>query len=538
MTHTFSFQSPKQLKDTLCDLVSIPSVTLTEGERHFPLRVEQLLRDIPYFEKHPSQIMNHPMADGRFVLTALYRHDEASKTVVMISHFDVVDIDDYGDLKHLAFYPEELTRAMKARADRLPADVRADLESGDWLFGRGTMDMKCGLVQHLSLIEKASSEEWKINLLLLAVPDEEVNSRGMREVIPKLLDLSEEYDLTYSLFLNSEPMFSQIPQDEKYYFYTGSIGKIMPGALCFGRETHVGEPFSGINAGWMSSVLTQEMEWNPMFCETVNGKTSPPPTLLLQKDLKKEYSTQIPHRSVSLYNLLLMKKSPADVMEEMKRAAEIAAKKMENFIIERYRSFNLEMNEAPDIRVFFYEQLRDFAVKKTSEDYIAILEQSIARDTQGDIREQTIQIADQISMLCQELGPMIVLFYAPPYYPAINTADHKDIQSLSSTLVRFTREEFGKELHAVDYFNGISDLSYAGLQGDLSEMECYNSNLPGGQELYSIPFDEMSQFKAPVINVGPIGRDAHQKTERLHMPFAFEQLPKILEHLILEHASS
>lgn len=275
-----------------------------------------------------------------------------------------------------------------------------------------------------------------------------------------------------------------------------------------------------------------------MFCETVNGKTSPPPTLLLQKDLKKEYSTQIPHRSVSLYNLLLMKKTPADVMEEMKRAAEIAAKKMENFIIDRYRSFNLEINEAPAIRVFFYEQLRDFAVKKTSEDYIAILEQSIARDTQGDIREQTIQIANQISMLCQELGPMIVLFYAPPYYPAINTADHKEIQSLSRTLVRFTQEESGKELHAVDYFNGISDLSYAGLQGDLSEMECYNSNLPGGQQLYSIPFDEMSQFKAPVINVGPIGRDAHQKTERLHMPFAFEQLPKILEHLILEHKYS
>ena len=66
-------------------------------------------------------------------------------------------------------------------------------------------------------------------------------------------------------------------------------------------------------------------------------------------------------------------------------------------------------------------------------------------------------------------------------------------------------------------------------------MNTYTKNLPGDEELYHIPFKEMAQFNAPVINVGPVGKDAHKNTERLHLPFAFQQLPKLLEHLIHVH---
>ncbi|MDQ0273133.1 M20/M25/M40 family metallo-hydrolase [Cytobacillus purgationiresistens] len=535
MEDAMFMQSADQMLSTLIDLVSIDSVSLSAGEKYFPLRTEQVLRGIPYFQENSELIKNHPTSDGRSILTALYKHENAVKTVVMISHFDVVDIEDYGELKHLAFNPIELTNALHHRTEGLPDDARDDLQSGDWLFGRGMMDMKCGLVQHMSLLEKASFENWEINLLLVTVPDEEVNSVGMREIIPKLVEMADEHQLTYTLYLNSEPMFSQVPQDEQRYFYTGTIGKIMPGALCFGKESHVGEPFSGMNACWMSSVLTQEVEWNEGLCETVNGVMSPPPTLLLQRDMKKEYSTQIPHRSVSLFNLLLMKRNAADVMEEMKEVASKAAHKMESFIEEKYKLNNLDRSQLSNIQVLFYEELRNYAIEKTSDEYIDKMEQAIANETDGDIREQTIQIVDQMAMLCQELGPMIVLFYAPPYYPAVDSGPESMIQEISASLIEFACDRCGEELKATDYFNGISDLSYAGLHADLSEMDKYNVNLPGGEKLYSIPFKQMAKITAPVINVGPLGKDAHQKTERLHVPFAFEKLPKILEHLIKIH---
>src|SRR5690625_6942892 len=86
-------------------------------------------------------------------------------------------------------------------------------------------------------------------LSILTVPDEEVNSSGMRCAVPKLLELQEEHELTYKLFLNSEPVFSQVPDVHKHYIYTGTIGKMMPAALFYGKETHAGEPLSGLKIG-------------------------------------------------------------------------------------------------------------------------------------------------------------------------------------------------------------------------------------------------------------------------------------------------
>ncbi len=40
------------------------------------------------------------------------------------------------------------------------------------------------------------------------------------------------------MFLNSEPSFSQKAADEKHYIYSGTIEKIMPAALFYGKETH------------------------------------------------------------------------------------------------------------------------------------------------------------------------------------------------------------------------------------------------------------------------------------------------------------
>jgi arginine utilization protein RocB len=156
------------------------------------------------------------------------------------------------------------------------------------------MDMKMGLVMHMGIIEKASVEQWPINLLLLTVPDEEVNSSGMRAAVPKLLELKEMHQLTFNLFLNGEPVFTQEPGDRNYYVYSGSIGKIMPSALFYGKETHVGQPLNGITAPYIASFLTQRMEWNLSLQETVMGERTPLPVTLQQKDLRSEYSVQTP----------------------------------------------------------------------------------------------------------------------------------------------------------------------------------------------------------------------------------------------------
>src|SRR5699024_1997563 len=162
-----------------------------------------------------------------------------------------------GALVKYALQPKKLLIQLIKIIDQLPENSRTDVNFNDYLLGRGTMDMKMGLSLHMNIMEISSTEICLINLLLVTVPYEEVESDGMRAVVKYLVKLREKHQLKYSLFLNSEPSFTQHPQDENYYIYSGTIGKIMPSALFYGRETHAGEPLSGINAHYMASFMTR-----------------------------------------------------------------------------------------------------------------------------------------------------------------------------------------------------------------------------------------------------------------------------------------
>src|SRR5699024_3880570 len=254
------WNTQSQLEDLLCEIVNWDSRTGTEGEISFAHKIKSKIMELDYFQANPSHINFHGAGKGRNAVSALYKHQDATETIMLISHFDTVHTEEFGKLGDLAFRPQELTEQFKKMVDELPEDARNDIKSDEYLFGRGTMDMKMGLVLHLHILETASLEDWPINLLLVTVPDEEVNSAGMRAAVKDMVMLREQHNLDFSLFLNSEPSFSQRPQDDSYYIYSGTIGKIMPSALFYGRETHAGEPLSGINSHYMASFMTRRME--------------------------------------------------------------------------------------------------------------------------------------------------------------------------------------------------------------------------------------------------------------------------------------
>ncbi len=51
--------------------------------------------------------------------------------------------------------------------------------------------MKAGLSVQLSMLERAMNGQFEGNLLLITVPDEEVNSRGMIEAVPVLKEMEK-----------------------------------------------------------------------------------------------------------------------------------------------------------------------------------------------------------------------------------------------------------------------------------------------------------------------------------------------------------
>jgi arginine utilization protein RocB len=534
------WETKAQLIDLLCELVHIPSITGSAGEIMLPGLVTQQLRSLAYFQAHPDHIETHPTGDGREFVTALVKHpSNVSKTVILISHFDVVDVIDYGIWEPHAFDPKTLTSLFRDNRETLPDAVRADLETGHWLFGRGIMDMKCGLALHMAMIELACYQAFDGNVLLLTVPDEEINSVGMRAAVPKLLELAERHGLVYRAVLNSEPMFTRYPGDETNYIYTGSIGKVLPGFLCYGKETHVGEPFAGLNANFMASKLTNALELNTDFCERIGEEVTPPPTNQMQTDLKKDYSVQIPHRAVTLFNLFLYDKGIDErVTQLLSLAREVAAEIKETVLMQAQRYGTFTPAET-DINVLTYEQLYAYAARTHGQDRVEqILQEAVRRSDPGDQRQTTINMVDELAILCKEMAPMIVLFFSPPYYPAINKSDHPLIKRVVAHMIDTAQKTHGVALKHQHYFGGISDLSYVGLQRPLSTLLPLVNNMPLWERGYDIPLAALQQLDVPVLNFGPVGRDAHQWTERLNVDFAFgpmmKWLPECIQQLLAD----
>jgi len=494
------------------------------------MKLKTRLQDLPYFQRFPEQLALHEVDLRRSFLTALYKHPDAKDTICLISHFDTVNTEEYGDFEALATQPEELTKFLIDREAELSDDVLQDLGSGDYLFGRGTMDMKMGLVTHMHLLEKASLEEWPINLLLLTVPDEENNSSGMRCAVPVLLDLKKKFGLLYRLFLNGEPVFTQDPKDDGHYLYSGTIGKIMPAALFYGRETHVGEPLSGITSPYIASYLTKEMEWNRIFQETAHGETTPLPVTLQQRDLRVEYSTQTPYRSAAFYNIFLMKRNASGVMDLFEQVAKNAAEK----INQDYREICQDNNVDPigNVKVIRYEKLLAYAIEKFDAGFVDRIKADVQFHDEWDEREKSLRITDKLMIECQELAPAIVLLFVPPFYPAVNASGNHLVETCVDFVKKRAKERFDLSMERIHYFNGICDLSYVNYNDSNAGWTTYEKNTPVWNDSYTIPFEEMQQLDAPVLNIGPFGKDAHKRTERLHKKNAFEEIPALLVEMV------
>ncbi|WP_377888617.1 M20/M25/M40 family metallo-hydrolase [Alkalihalobacillus sp. R86527] len=530
------WQTKETLLYLLTRLVDHQSVTGSYPEIALAEYIHLQLQDLTYFKKHPDQLALHPTSDGRFFVTGLVKNGTSKKTVILISHFDVVDVEDYGQWKNLAFSPYDLTEEFYKNSDKLPLDVQTDLDHGEWLFGRGVMDMKSGLALQMSMLEKAALSEFDGNVLFLTVPDEEANSIGMIEAVPILVELAKQYDLEYTACLNSEPVFTKYPGDQNMYVYSGSIGKLLPGFFCYGRETHVGEPFSGLNANYMAAEVTRELELNQDFCEIVEGEVTPPPTNLMQKDLKEEYSVQIPHVGVTLFNVLGMESSIEEMTNKLFKSVEKAAKRIEEHYIERAKAFSKLQSFKPEpfhVRVLSYHQLLKRAVElfgepeiKRRQDYIMANYKDL-----GD-RDLSTRMVFDLASLCKEDGPMIVLFYNPPFYPAVSSRKDTFIQETIKEVISYSQKQHGVTLKHQHYFPGLSDLSFVGLERTKETIKPLSDNMPLFGQSYNLPLEALEQLKVPVMNLGPKGKDAHKWTERLELTYSFGTLLDMLPFTI------
>jgi arginine utilization protein RocB len=184
----------ERTRELAVEMTRFFSPTDQAGERDFGQFLREMLCRWVYYQEHPEQVwlertVNDPLV--RDIVMALVK-GRGSRTVILTGHYDVVGIENYGDLAGWACNPDELLPRMISRLEEekrekglSAADLLAldDLRGGDFLPGRGLLDMKSGLAAGLAVLERFSQvpEDERVgNLLFVGVPDEEIASHGAR----------------------------------------------------------------------------------------------------------------------------------------------------------------------------------------------------------------------------------------------------------------------------------------------------------------------------------------------------------------------
>ena len=530
--------------ELLLDLARIPSVTGSPGEAEAGRFIHDRLGEMGYFREHPDDLRFIPVPGdpfGRGAVMAVVEAEPAVKgTVVLTGHFDVVGTGEFGPLERLAFSPVEYTAALRERG--LEGEAGEDLASGDFLFGRGVMDMKCGLAAEMALLCEAAADPSSlgVNLLFLAVPDEEIGSAGMRAAVPALAGIRDERGLEYLGAILAEPGAAGSPDIEGEAIFLGSVGKVMPFFYCVGAGTHVGRYFDGLSASLMASHLSVLVEGDPRLADRSGDETGPPPACLFLRDLRDGYSVTTPDRAAVFFNYITLTRAPAEVMGEMMKVAEEAAfTAFEQ--VKRSASKLGAAFDTPRPRVVTFEEFAhetEAALGGGTKARIRGLVE--AMDPALDDRHRSLAVVTEMLRWDPPAVPMVIVGFLPPYYPhrfnEEGSEGERRARKAAGHVIRTARREYGVDLSLKEYFAGICDLCYLGFQGSAMDMLCVASNTPGWGSVYRVALGEMKALDIPVLNLGPSGKDPHKITERLRLSYSLEVFPGLLREAVLSLA--
>ncbi|MBU5270406.1 M20/M25/M40 family metallo-hydrolase [Clostridium cochlearium] len=536
-----------KIMNTLLELVSVPGIAGTKSEGLTAEKTLSILEDIPYFQQHREnlnliKIKSDPL--NRSFVSALFCSSKPSKkTIILTGHLDVVDIEDYGHLKELAFNPIEL----KKRIKELPLDKDAinDLESGDYIFGRGTADMKFGLALHIELLRELSSrDDFEGNILFLAVPGEESNSEGMLAAVPHLLELNKKYGYKYIGLFVSECCIPKEIGDETKRIYLGTAGKVMPLFLFVGKETHVYESFSGLNPNLLATELNRLLELNPDFCDINKGNITPPPTCLKQTDLKELYSVQTPLMAASYYNVLTLNLSIDELIEKLKNLCFQAFHNTLNIIEKSVNKFasisnRNSLREEFEPKVLTYEEVYKKVKETLGDKFDTYIQGKIEQwiNENMDLQSIAINIMKETYLNYPDKSPAIIIGFAPPYYPdkhlMENKTDDMVLLKIIDNILEYAKDKFNTNIEKDHYYMALCDLSYTGITNKKG-LNTIASNILGINKSYNLPVDELSQLDIPSIAFGGFGKDFHKFSERLNIPYSFEVVPNLYEKAIYE----
>lgn len=548
-------------------LVAIPSVSPDAGAEN---RCAEKIHELLAVDSLAPTYWD--TGDGRKNVACLLKSDNPNntgRTIVLMSHFDTVGIEYFARFGNpdIAFQPDELAKVMQVTLEQKESltaseqSALAALQSGEWMFGRGSVDMKSGAAINIALMRefarkyesgKRLIDDLAGNLLFLSCPDEETESAGILSAIPELLKLREKENLTYLGVINTDYTAPRDSNQEARFVYSGTVGKLLPSFYILGARTHVGEIYRGVDASHIAAELVSHVNLNSNWADLWRGslggeetvEVAPPPVALRMRDLKLSYNVETAGEAFVYFNWLTLTLTPEDAMLKMMGAAHAALEAVRLRQEESFNDFSLRGGQTrPPLNwqsvVLNYDGLfgkakkrwdaenndKDFSgwLKRKTEEFDAIAK---------DGRELSRMIVAELAKAAQIGGPAVIAFFSPPYYPSVQPQENELTLAVKSVL-----GESSEQIQFRGYYPYISDLSYLRLDSGI-EADALKKNMPlfGMRDsrdslFYSLDSAKLSDIRAldcPVVNIGPFGSDAHGLFERVCMPYSFETVPQII----------
>jgi len=543
----------QRTRELTLQLVRTPSINGTADETRFAQHLHDLLATLPYFRQNPSHLRvmrtQHDPHE-RYNVFALVR-GRGPQTVLLCGHYDVVGTDNYGDLRELATDPEALLPRLLSRlqTSQNNSDQRAahELHSGDWMPGRGALDMKSGLAIGMAVLEQFANDAERIgNLLFVATPDEEATSQGMRSAVLTLPQLAGEWGLSLEAAINLDSGIDESEAIDGRAVYMGSVGKLLPSVYFVGRPTHAGAPFDGINAALMAAELTRLMEGNIGAGDGAGDSASsgtkdaiaPPPVTLYQTDRRMHYDVTTPATAWCAFNVLTYWRTPSHVMEHMLTITREAMNNALTLWRERANQY-AAVSGLPMLdkqwrgNVLSYAQLLRLAADKQTNALAEIktLAQTLSADATLDTIAISQRLIDALLTMAQLEGPAAIVNIASLYYPRVALGEGVRDQRLRQVIthtVGHINHAYGLNIHLRPFFPGISDMSFLASRDSAGDIAAMIENTPAWGTRLQFDFNVPTALNLPVVNIGPYGRDYHQLTERVQMPYSFGTVPELV----------
>ncbi|MBO3652233.1 MULTISPECIES: M20 family metallopeptidase [Bacillus] len=522
-------------------LVALNSINGTLGEGKKADYIKDMIKSFPYFQENPSHVWEQAIPEDPYgrknIFAFIEGNGESLNTVIYHAHLDTVGIEDFGPLKDIAFDSDRLAEYFSNyEFDR---DVQRDARSGEWMFGRGSVDMQSGIAVHLANLLHFSERRDQLpgHILFMANPDEESQHSGILTSISELKRLKQEKQLRYLAAINNDFITPLYEGDTTRYIYTGAAGKLLPCFAIYGREVHVGDTLSGIDPNLIASEITRRIHNNIHMAENIEGELVLPPTCLYQRDNKEAYNVQTAVSSYVYFNYFIYEKTAKEVMDQLTAVADEACKETERKLSDYYDEY-CERTSLPKKEMSWNVQvysLEDYLKRLRSRgiDPAQCIEQAFKTYEHLELRMRCFKAVEELQKLDPEQGAKVIIFYAPPYLPHnyLKEESSRDrlLQHVIQEAVDKTAASTGETFVFKKFFPYLADGSFLSLHETDEEVSAFTDNFPGWDVIGTIPFKEIRELNIPSVNIGVYGKDGHKWTERVYKPYTFHVLPELIQ---------